>query len=130
MEETEIFIIEELEVEGKEGIKQPLRKEEKLKMNAQILPSEESGFIKVKVRIKNVSSRPFLTNLNYFTLITEDGKEHTYHSLKTHLSQGYFASGYLKIGEEGEGIIVYKTSSLPDTLLYEDAYRNRLEVNF
>lgn len=130
MEETEVIIIEEAGIERQEEIKQPLRKEEKLKMKAQILPSEESGFVKVKVNIKNISQRPLLTNLNYFALITTDGKKQAYHSLKTHLQPGYFVSGYLKPGEEGEGVIVYKASSSPSALLYEDAYQNRLEVRF
>lgn len=130
VKETTIFIIEEPEVEQQEEIKQPLRKEEELKINARIISSEESGFLKVKVRIKNVSSNSLLTNLNYFTLITRDGQEHSYHSLKTHLSEDRFASGYLRSGEEREGVVVFKISSLPSALVYEDANQNKLVVNF
>ena len=127
--EKKAEIKEETKVEAEE-VKKPLEKKEQLEIAAQIIPIEESGFLKIKVNIKNVSSNSLLTNLNYFTLITEDGQEHSYHSLETHLSEDRFLSGYLRSGEEREGVVVFKISSLPSALVYEDANQNKLVVNF
>lgn len=130
VEEVEVKVEEEVVDAQSKEVKKPLKKEESLRMTAELLPTEDPDSLKVKVNIKNVSSSSLLTNLNYFTLITADGKEHSYHSLETHLSQDRFVSGYLEPGEEKEGVVVFKTSSLPSALVYEDANRNRLVVSF